>query len=212
MDSGGAFVTLTDVTDYTVNASAGTITFATAPGVSPITGEDNVRVTFKKDISGNIEKIIECTICTLYGMNGARDRLFVSGNPNYPNYDFYSAVNDPTYFGDLSYCVVGQDSSAIVGYSIVNDYLVTHKDNAEGDNNASLRSGSLVGGKAVFATVGSYQTAGALAKHSFAVLENEPLYVTTSRKIAAVTPSDIIGERFSQGEVLPFSVRLRKRR
>lgn len=193
-----AWVVLTETTEYSLNKTIGVVTFVTAPGVSPISGEDNIRITFTKTIQSNVDKIDKCTICTLYGMNGARDRLFVSGNPNYPNYDFYSAVNDPTYFGDLSYCVVGQDSSAIVGYSIVNDYLVTHKDNAEGDNNASLRSGSLVGGKAVFATVGSYQTAGALAKHSFAVLENEPLYVTTSRKIAAVTPSDIFGERFSQ--------------
>jgi len=162
------------------------------------TQEDNVRITFAKTFTGYANKIAKCTFCTLYGMNGARNILFVSGNPDYPNYDYHSAVDDPSYFGDLSYSVIGQDSSEIVGYSIVNDYLVTHKTNAENDNNANLRSGSLVSGEIVFASVGSYPTSGALAKYSFAVLENEPIFVTTNKKIAAVTPSDVLGERFSQ--------------
>lgn len=198
MDSGGNMITKTVGTDYTVNTTTGVVTFTSAPGESPITGEDNVYVTYSKTISGYADKINKCDISVLYGMNGARDRLFVSGNSDYPNYDYYSAMNDPTYFGDLGYSVVGQDDSAIINYSIVDDYLVTHKNEAENGANANLRKGELYDSKVVFTSQGSYQTAGALAKHSFSILQNEPMYVTVENNISAVTPSDVLGERFSQ--------------
>lgn len=198
MDSGGVFQTLTLTTDYTVDRTLGQVTFVTAPGVSPITGEDNIQITYAKTVTGYADRINKCDVSVLYGMSGARDRLFVSGNPDFPHYDWYSNINDPTYFADLNYSVIGQDNAAIVNYSIVNDYLVTHKNDAENGDNSTLRRGSLVDGKVVFATQGSYQTSGALAKYSFANLENEPLYVTTERNVSAVTPSDVLGERFSQ--------------
>lgn len=198
MQPDGTFKTLTEITDYTVNVSLGQIIFINAPGVSPITGEDNVFITYGKIIADYSNRINKCTIMTLYGMNGARDRMFVSGNPDYPHYDFHSELNNPGYFGDLNYSVIGQTDSEIIGYSIVNDYLVTHKTNAENDNNTNLRKGTLVNGKVVFTSEGSYQTSGALAKYSFAQLENEPLYVTTQKNVSAITPSDVLGERFSQ--------------
>jgi hypothetical protein len=194
----GTFDTLVEGTHFTVNRTLGTITFGTAPGVSPITGEDNIWVTFAKTFAGYADRINKCDVSILYGMNGARDRLFVTGNPSLPNYDYYSQLNDPTFFGDINYGVIGQDSSKIVNYSIVNDYLVTHKDNAENDNNTNLRKGELINSKAVFTSQGSYQTSGALAKYSFANMENEPVYVTTEKNISAVTPSNVLGERFSQ--------------
>ena len=194
----GTYTTLTEGTNFTVNRTLGTVTFSVAPGVSPITGQDNVFITYAKTVTGYADRVNKCDVSILYGIGGSRDRLFISGNPALPNYDYYSQLNDPTYFGDLSYSVIGQDSSKIVNYSIVNDYLVTHKDNAENDNNTNLRKGSLVSNVAVFTSQGSYQTSGALAKYSFASLENEPLYVTTQKNISAITPSDVLGERFSQ--------------
>lgn len=198
MDSGGVFQTLTLTTHYTVDRTLGRVTFTTAPGVSPITGEDNIQITYAKTITGYADRINKCDVSVLYGMSGARDRLFVSGNPDFPHYDWYSNINDPTYFSDLNYSVIGQDNAAIVNYSIVNDFLVTHKNDAENGDNSTLRRGTLVDNKVVFAVQGSYQTSGALAKRSFANLENEPLYVTTERNVSAVTPSDVLGERFSQ--------------
>lgn len=198
LKSDGTFDTLVETTHYTVNRTTGQFTFSTAPGVSPITGEDNIYITYSKTVAGYADRIDKCDVSIIYGMNGARDRLFVAGNPTLPHYDYYSQINDPTYFGDLSYAVIGQDSSRIMNYSIVSDMLVTHKDNAENDDNTNLRKGQLVDGKVVFVSQGSYQTSGALAKYSFANLENEPLYVTTERNVSAVTPSNVFGERFSQ--------------
>jgi hypothetical protein len=198
LNVGGTFTDLVETTNFTVNRTLGQITFSVAPGVTPITGEDNVYITYAKTVTGYADRIDKCDVSVIYGMNGARDRLFVAGNPALPHYDYYSQMNDPTYFGDTSYAVIGQDSSRIMNYSIVNDLLVTHKDNAENDDNTNLRKGQLIDGKVVFVSQGSYQTSGAFAKYSFASLENEPLYLTTEKNVSAVTPSNVIGERFSQ--------------
>jgi hypothetical protein len=198
LNVGGTFTDLVETTNFTVNRTLGQITFSVAPGVSPITGEDNIYITYAKTVAGYADRINKCDVSVIYGMNGARDRLFVAGNPGLPHYDYYSQMNDPTYFGDTSYAVIGQDSSRIMNYSIVNDLLVTHKDNAENDDNTNLRKGQLIDGKVVFVSQGSYQTSGAFAKYSFASLENEPLYLTTEKNVSAVTPSNVIGERFSQ--------------
>ena len=194
----GTFDTLVETTHFTVNRTTGAVTFGTAPGVSPIAGEDNIYITYSKTVIGYADRINKNDVSIIYGMNGARDRVFVAGNPDLPHYDYYSELNDPTYFADTSYSVIGQDSSMIMNYSIVDDYLVTHKNNAENDDNTNLRKGELVSSKAVFTSQGSYQTSGSLAKYSHANLENEPVYVTTDKNISAVTPSDVLGERFSQ--------------
>jgi hypothetical protein len=198
LKSDGTFDTLVETTNFTVNRTLGQVTFSVAPGVTPITGEDNVYITYAKTVTGYADRINKCDVSIIYGMNGARDRLFVAGNPALPHYDYYSQMNDPTYFGDTNYAVIGQDSSRIMNYSIVSDFLVTHKDNAENDDNTNLRRGELISGKVVFVSQGSYQTSGALAKYSFANLENEPLYVTSEKNVSAVTPSSILGERYSQ--------------
>jgi hypothetical protein len=210
MNPDGTFSPQTEGTHFTVNRALGQVTFGTAPGESPIEGEDNIYITYAKTVTGYADRINKCDVSIIYGLNGARDRLFVAGNPDLPHYDYCSEMNDPTYFGDLSYSVIGQDSSKIMNYSIVNDYLVTHKDNAENDDNTNLRSGTLIDNQIVFVSQGSYQTAGALAKRSFANLENEPMYVTRDMNISAVTPSDVLGERFSQERSYYLSGALKK--
>ncbi len=197
MDADGNFQRKTKDTDYTVNYSEGIITFTTAPGESPLSGEDNVKITAYRTVEGYADRINKCTIGTLFGVNGALDRLFVSGNPDYINYDWYSQQYDPTYFTDTSYSLLGSSSSAIMGYSIVSGYLATHKDFHEKDQNIILRQGDLADNKPVFRIVNTLQGAGAVAKYSFAYLETEPLFLT-KLGIYAVTAQDITGEKYAQ--------------
>lgn len=197
LQSDGTYASLVENTDFTVDRTAGTITFKTVKP-TPITEEDNLMISYSKTIEGYTDRICKCDISIIYGINGARDRIFMAGNPDLPHYDWHSKASDPTYFGDTWYCVTGQDSSSIIGYSIINDMLITHKNDVERESNANIRSGTLVDGNVIFKSSGSYPAAGALAKHSFISLENEPLYLTTAKNISAVTPSDVIGERFSQ--------------
>lgn len=195
--SDGTWADLKENVDFTVNRTLGTYSLNSAKPVI-VVGEDNLLVTYAKTISGYAEKIEKCDISILYGASGQRDRLFVSGNPDFPHYDWYSQANDPTYFGDTWYSVIGQDSAEIMGYSIINDMLVTHKNTAENDSNANIRKGELLDEKVVFKSNGSFNASGALGKYTFASFDNEPLYLTTDKNISAITPSDVLGERFSQ--------------
>lgn len=181
----------------TVDRLARKVTFTTAPGVSPIEGRKNVRVCFQALVYDYADRINHCDVSTLYGVNGAADRLFVTGNPKYPNQDWYSQMNDPTYFGDLWYSVLGQDSSRILGYSIVNDRLAAHKDEGEDGRNVILRNGTLQSGTAAFPIVNALQGAGAVGKYTFSYLQNEPLFLTRLG-IMAITPADITGERYAE--------------
>ncbi len=187
-----------EVMDYTVDLTAGKVTFSTVPGKSPVTGQDNIVITYSKEVEDYTRKINSCDIMTLYGVSGAMDRIFLAGDKEYPNRDYYCQMDDPTYWGDLWYCVIGQDNSAIMGYSVINDKLATHIDRSDTGTNIILRTGSLLeDGTASFQLSGSYQGSGAVSKYAFSTLETEPLFLTDSG-IMAVTPSDVLGERYAQ--------------
>lgn len=197
LDSAGAWKPLSNGTDYTVDLAAGKITFTTAPGKSPVTGEDNVRITASRTVEGYTDRINKCRFGTLFGVNGAADRLFLSGNPDFINYDWHSGQNDPTYWPDTGYSVIGTEKSAIVGYSIINDRLATHKDDQADGRNVVIRQGDLVDSEAVFPVVNTLQGQGAVATYSFAYLVNEPLFLT-KLGVYAITAQDITGEKYAQ--------------
>lgn len=197
MNSDGDFIDKVEDTDFTVDRETGIITFTTAPGVSPLSGEDNVKITAYRTVEGYADRINKCSIGTLFGVNGALDRLFVSGNPEYINYDWYSAQYDPTYFEDTAYATLGSDSSAIVGYSIISNFLAAHKDDMEKDQNIILRQGDLEENEPIFRIANTLQGAGAIAKESFAYLATEPLFLT-NLGVYAVTAQDITGEKYAQ--------------
>lgn len=197
LDSAGAWKPLSNGTDYTVDLAAGKITFTTAPGKSPVTGEDNVRITASRAVDGYADRINKCRFGTLFGVNGAADRLFLSGNPDFINYDWHSGQNDPTYWPDTGYSVIGTEKSAIVGYSIINDRLATHKDDQADGRNVVIRQGDLVDSEAVFPVVNTLQGQGAVATYSFAYLATEPLFLT-KLGVYAITAQDITGEKYSQ--------------
>ena len=182
---------------FTVDKASGIVKFTTAPSKSPITGEDNVEITVSRTVEGYADRINKCSIGVLFGVTGAADRLFLSGNPDFVNYDWHSEQSDPTYWPDTGYGVLGTERSAIVGYSIINDRLATHKDDMEDGRNVIIRQGNLVDSEAVFPIVNTLQGQGAIAPYSFAYLVNEPLFLT-SLGVYAITAQDITGEKYSQ--------------
>lgn len=196
-DSSGNWVDKTEGVDFTVNRVSGIINFVTAPGLSPVTGEDNVKITAYRTVAGYADRVNKCRIGIQYGISAAKDRLFLSGNPDLINYDWHSASDDPTYFPDTGYSNIGNVQSAIMGYSVINNYLATHKDENELDNGVILREGVLLDNKPVFRTVNTLQGAGAIAMDSFNYLINEPLFLTRSG-VYAITAQDITGEKYSQ--------------
>ena len=184
-------------TDFTVDRKNGTVTFTTAPGASPVTGYDNVEITAAKTRKGYAEKINKCKIISLFGVNGAMDRMFLSGNPDFPNRDWYCKMADGFFWGDLWYSTLGQDGSAIVGYSIINDRLAAHKSDAEEGRNVILRKGEMGEKDATFPIIGTLTGRGALGSHTFGYLGSEPLFLTDIG-IMAITAADLTGEKYSQ--------------
>lgn len=214
LDQNGVWQDKVEGTDFTVNRTAGTVTFTTAPGASPVTGEDNVIITAWLTLDDyNPDRINKCTVGCLYGVGGVPDRLFVSGNPDYPNYDWYSGRSESgtsreapdlqevqpagTYFSDLAYSVLGDNDGEIMGYSVVRDRLVTHKSDSVDGRNAVIRYGQLIDGKAAFPVTNMLQGPGAVSKDAFSFFEDEPLFLTASG-IYGISPSDVLGERYSQ--------------
>ena len=209
LNSSGAWVEKKENTDFTVDRTNGIVNFTTAPGVSPVTGEDNVKITAYRTVAGYADRINKCCIGTQYGIKGAMDRLFLSGNPDYPNQDWFSGQNDPTYFSDTGYSCLGSSKSAIMGYSIINNYLATHKDEMETDQFIVLREGTLIDDEPAFRTVNTLQGAGAIAKDSFGYLSSEPLFLTRLG-VYAITAQDITGEKYGQNRSFYLNGKLLK--
>lgn len=89
-----------------------------------------VEITYqsKSDLS---DKIKNCTILTLYD-----DRIFASGNPEFPDIVYYCHRNttglvDPTYWGELNYFQDGIGNNAITGMMTVTDTLVTLREGCD---------------------------------------------------------------------------------
>lgn len=197
MNEDGEFVEKVEDTDFSVNRETGTVTFTTAPGESPVTGEDNVIIEYSVANETYKSKVDGCTFSICYGVAGASDRLFISGNKEYPNLDFFSQYNDPTYFGDLWYGTIGQTHSPIVGYSIVRQNLATHKNGEDNERNIYLRYGSLdEDGDPQFTLEGIIQGEGAVSAHTFGFID-EPMFLT-KRGVCATTPYTYNSERYVQ--------------
>jgi hypothetical protein len=105
-------------TDFIVNYTQGKITFIKAPSVPLTDGRDNVKVEFKKIVSGYKERILGCTLLQVFD-----NRVFFSGNPDYPNFVWHCSLNDPTYCSDLDYYKEGLDSAKINGLVAGNNAL-----------------------------------------------------------------------------------------
>lgn len=106
-----------EVTDCTVDYVAGKITFKTAPAAPLTDGQDNVSVEFRKTTDAN-KKILNCTLLQVFD-----NRVFFSGNPDYPNVLWHCALDDPSYCSDLDYYNEGLDESPIRGLVAGNNAL-----------------------------------------------------------------------------------------
>ena len=208
LNDDGDWVEKTEGTDFTVDRENGIVTFATAPGKSPALPNDNVKIQAYKTASGYQDQINHCTIGTLFGVGGANDRLFISGNDdkgkdeeghyyNYSNRDWHSELYDPTYFPDDGYSRLGSDATPIMGYSIINNYLAVHKGGYEQAQSILLREGDLVDNVPTFKLVNTLQGTGAISRYAFSYLETEPLFLT-KLGVYAVTAQDITGEKYAQ--------------
>lgn len=117
-----------------------TLSIATTPQIE---NRDNIYVTFEHAVEGYADRITSCEFGILFGVSGNTDRLFLSGNPDYPNVDFHSEMDDYTYFGDLNTASMGSDSVAVKGFARLSDStLVIYKEESGQEATIFYRTGS----------------------------------------------------------------------
>lgn len=152
-------------TDFTVDRIAGKVTFTTAPAE----GTNNVIITAYKTQPGFPERIKKCRFNVLFG--GTNDtRVFVSGNPDFPNQMWRSGLYDPTYFPENGFYRVGSDREPITGFSKQYDFLVIEKESSKGNMQYEL-----VNGEPSFPIKPLNDRTGTIATRSIQIIENNPV-------------------------------------
>ncbi len=102
------------VKNYTVDLLGGIVNFNEPPEKPLTEGQDNVKIEFTKTNPEYANRIKKCTMATVFD-----DRIFFSGNQDYPNYIFHCEFNgiigtaDPRYVSDLAYYCEGVDSTKV---------------------------------------------------------------------------------------------------
>ena len=112
--------------DFFVNYTAGHIIFTIAPPAPQTDGRDNVVIEFHKTVKGHADRILKCKLLQVFD-----NRVFVSGNDDYPNVLWHCSLNNPSYFSDLDYYEEGLDTAKINGLVAGNHALWAFREPSE---------------------------------------------------------------------------------
>jgi hypothetical protein len=110
-------------TDYMVDTTRGMVSFTTAPEKPLTDGADNVVITFRRTIPDYRKRIDQCTLLTVFD-----NRVFFSGNKDYPNTVFHCSLNNPRYISDTDYYNEGMDLSPVRSMVAGNNALWVFKE------------------------------------------------------------------------------------
>lgn len=112
------------------------------PGMSRVGGEDVAEITFYHADADYEGRICNCSFGILFGAKGNTDRLFLSGNDDFPNVDFFSAADDYTYFEDVNTVTMGSDSYRTLGYArLADNTLAIFKEKSQTEASVFYRTG-----------------------------------------------------------------------
>lgn len=187
--------TIGTITNFMFDNTTGKITFAEPPAKSPVDGRDNIFVRFKsKDMICYINK---CKFGVLYGYGGNNNRAFVSGNSDFKNVDWYSEINDLTYFSADDYGVIGIEP--IVGYSrTVGGELVIHKKLSDTDCTVYYRNYNSSNQKQIFPLSSGVKNIGCLTPHCCVNFMNDSLFLSELGVFGLVNNSNNNNEKFAE--------------
>ena len=157
-------------------------------------GQDNVTIIFKKKVDGARDKIYNCTLLQVFD-----NRVFVSGNPDYPNTIWHCSLNDPTYWSDLDYYREGVDRAQIKGIVAGNNALWVFREPSDANTSIFYHTPTTDTeyGK-IYPSVHSSITTGCVGK---AVNFNDDIVFFSERGMEGisgdVTTEQVIGHRSS---------------
>lgn len=152
-------------------------------------GVDNFSIEFTHEYEGYKERINKCSILDVF-----ENRVFFSGNPEYPHVDWYSRVNDPLFVPDINYTEIGMDSSRIMGYLRTGSEQAILKSDGD-DATIYMRSYStLSDGSVIFPIKQGTSGIGAVSTHAICTFLDDPMYLTRNG-VYAIGKQDIWSER-----------------
>lgn len=182
------------VNDFTVDSTKGMIKFATAPSEPLTVGQDNVTIQFRKTVAGYRERINKCTLLQVFD-----NRVFFSGNQDYPNTVWHSSLNTPSYCSDLDYYNEGLDLSPVKGMVAGNNALWVFKEPSQANTTIFYHNPTIDGeyGK-VYPSTHSSITTGCIGG---AINFNDDICFFSERGMEAingdVTTEQVLGHRSS---------------
>lgn len=166
----------------TYDATNGTVTFDVVPPKFAVEGRDSVFISFKPidtmfSDEYSPDLINKCRIATTYGYDGNNNRIFITGNPDYPNVDWFSQYEDPLYYPADNFTRIG--TQPIVAYSKLNDgTLAVQKKTSDTDFTTYYRTSALYNGIEVFPISSGAKSLGCITNRANANLVNDPLTLT----------------------------------
>lgn len=177
---------------FVVDRTYGVIGMHPAPWDNTDAGSDNVEITYEKVPEADQDNMATINACDI--VSSFENRVFFSGNPAKPAYDWHSGAEDPTYFPESGYAMVGAGGSAIMGYRALGNAQVVVKEDRQQDAGIYLRTPSELNGKTVFSLQQGVSGQGAVAKRSFANILDDPLYLSRNG-VYAITSNLVTAER-----------------
>lgn len=182
------------VTAFTVDYTKGKIAFTKAPGKPKTDGQDNVEVEFQKTISKYRKSILGCTLLQVFD-----NRVFFSGNEDFPNYVWHCSLNDPSYISDLDYYREGMDTAQVKGLVAGNNALWVFREPSDANTNVFYHTPTIDDeyGK-IYPSTHSSVTTGCVGK---AINFNDDIVFFSERGMEGisgdVTTEQVLGHRSS---------------
>lgn len=140
---------LLNVNEYAVEPPVGLISLTSPPGKPGTDGQDNVSIEFVYDAENawddGVEvsqskrnKVLNCTLVQEFD-----NRVFFSGNQDYPNMVRHCSLENPAYISDLDYYTDGSDSTPIRSMVAGNNGLWVFREESPTNNNVFYHTPAL---------------------------------------------------------------------
>lgn len=160
-------------TDFTVNRETGVITFNSAPPAPGTKGQDNVIITFSKTVSDYIIRIKKCILSCIFD-----NRIFFSGNSQFPNALFHSMLNDPTYVSDQSYYQDGSDNIPITSILRVGDSIMIIKSDDQQDSVVYYHTPNIINEETTYPTKYGLSGIGCISNYGSKNFLDVPVFIS----------------------------------
>lgn len=157
--------------------SGSTVTFTTAPVVTPIPGQDNVKITFRINSLEYFSIINNFKNFGYYGFNGNIDFVFFIQRTEYKwNRDWRMNLKD-LYIDENGYTDFGTDDTRIIGYGLKGNEQIIFSTKTNKMSSIFIRSSSLDSqGELIFPNRSGVSNVGAVNGDTFASLRGDSIW------------------------------------